>query len=57
VLAISRAVSEDFGLLVTFIGIGIIVTLIVVYIAIQIHGEYQENEEYRMERQRRFGPS
>jgi hypothetical protein len=56
VLAFSRAVVETFGLLVTFIGIGIVVTLIVVYIAVQIRGEHQANEEYRMERQRRFGP-
>jgi ABC-type transporter Mla subunit MlaD len=57
VLAFSKAFTETFGLLVTFVGIGIVVTLIVVYIAVQLHGEHQENEEYRMERQRRFGPS
>jgi hypothetical protein len=56
VLAFSRPFVDSFGLLVTFIGIGIVVTLIVVYIAIQIRGEHQQNEEYRMERQRRFGP-
>ena len=54
-LAFSRALVETFGLLVTFIGIGVVVNVIVVYIAIQIRGEHRANEEYRMERQRRFG--
>ncbi len=54
-LAVSKAFSETFGLLVTFGGIGVIVNVILVYIAIQIRGEHQANEEYRAERQRRFG--
>ena len=54
-LAFSRALVETFGLLVTFIGIGVVVNVIVVYIAIQIRGEHLQNEEYRAERQRRFG--
>jgi len=55
VLAFGRAVVETFGLLVTFGGIGVVVNVIVVYIAIQVRGERQQNEEYRAERQRRFG--
>ena len=55
VLAFSRAVVETFGLLVTFGGIGVVVNVILVYIAIQVRGEHQQNEEYRAERQRRFG--
>jgi len=54
-LAVSKAFSETFGLLVTFGGIGVIVNVILVYIAIQVRGEHQANEEYRAERQRRFG--
>ena len=54
-LAFSRALVETFGLLVTFLGIGVVVNVIVVYIAIQIRGEHQQNEQYRAERQRRFG--
>jgi len=54
VLALS-AFSSTFGLLVTFGGIGVIVNVILVYIAIQVRGEHQRNEEYRAERQRRFG--
>ena len=54
-LAFSRALVETFGLLVTFLGIGVVVNVIIVYIAIQVRGEHQENEEYRAERQRRFG--
>jgi hypothetical protein len=55
VLAFSRALVETFGLLVTFIGIGVVVNVIIVYIAIQVRGEHLQNEEYRAERQRRFG--
>ena len=47
VLAISKAFSKDIGLIVTFVGIGVIVNMIVVYIAIQIRGERQQNQEYR----------
>jgi hypothetical protein len=56
VLAFGKAFVDSFGLLVTFVGIGIVVNVIVVYIFVQIRGEHQENEQYRMERQRRFGP-
>ena len=55
VLAASEAFAKTFGLAVTFGGIGIVVNLIIVYIAIQVRGEHQANEEYRAERQRRFG--
>ena len=54
-LAVSRAVSETFGLIATFGGIGVVVNVIVVYIVIQVRGEHQQNEEYRAERQRSFG--
>ena len=47
VLAISKALSMDIGLLATFGGIGVVVNVIVVYIAIQIRGERQQNQEYR----------
>ena len=47
VLAISRALSTDIGLIATFGGIGIVVNVIVVYIAIQVRGERQQNQEYR----------
>ncbi len=41
----TEAVSKDVGLIVTFIGIGVIVNIIVVYIAIQIRGERLKNQE------------
>jgi hypothetical protein len=41
------AVTKDIGLLATFLGIGVIVNVIVVYIAIQIHGERQQNRMRR----------
>lgn len=47
VLAISKALSMDIGLIATFGGIGVVVNVIVVYIAIQIRGERQQNHEYR----------
>jgi hypothetical protein len=45
-LASSAAFSKTFGLIVTFGGIGVIVNVIVVYIAIQIRGERRQNQEY-----------
>jgi hypothetical protein len=44
-LAASAAFSKDVGLIVTFIGIGVVVNVIVVYIAIQIRGEREQNRE------------
>jgi hypothetical protein len=46
-LATSEAVSKDVGLLATFVGIGLIVNVIVIFIAIQIRGERQQNKQYR----------
>ena len=46
-LATSEAVVKDIGLIATFGGIGVIVNLIVVFIAIQVRGERQQNQEYR----------
>jgi hypothetical protein len=48
ILATSRAVAEDVGLIGTFVVLmGGLVTVIAVYIAIQIRGERQQNREYR----------
>ena len=44
-LLTSTAVSKDVGLIATFIGIGVIVNIIVVYIAVQVRGERMQNEE------------
>ena len=46
-LAMSKALSMDIGLIATFGGIGVVVNVIIVYIAIQIRGERQQNKEYR----------
>ena len=46
----SAAVSKDIGLLVTFIGIGIIVNIIVVYIAVQVRGERHQNQNQHQSR-------
>ncbi len=45
-LAASQAFSKTFGLIVTFGGIGVVVNVIIVYIAIQIRGERRQNQEY-----------
>jgi ABC-type transporter Mla subunit MlaD len=47
VLAMSKATSTDIGLIATFGGIGLIVNIIIVYIAVQIRGERRQNHEYR----------
>ena len=44
-LAADQATSKTIGLLVTFIGIGIIVNVILIYIAFQIGGERRQNRE------------
>jgi ABC-type uncharacterized transport system permease subunit len=55
-LAVSKAFSETFGLVATFvIIIGGLVNVLLMYIAAQVRGEHQQNEDYRAERQRRFG--
>jgi hypothetical protein len=48
-LLASAAVSKDVGLIVTFIGIGVIVNVIVVFIAVQIRGERQQNQSHLIE--------
>lgn len=44
---INRALYTDIGLIATFGGIGVIVNIVIVYIAVQIRGERQQNKEYR----------
>jgi hypothetical protein len=46
-LAASKAFSMDVGLIATFGGIGVIVNLILVVIAVQVRGERRQNREYR----------
>jgi hypothetical protein len=45
-LATSQAVSKDIGLGATFLGIGLLVNIILVFVAIQIRGERRANQEY-----------
>ena len=46
---LASATSTDIGLIVTFIGIGVLVNIFVVLIAIQIRGERQQNQAYLTE--------
>lgn len=47
VIAASPAFTYTFGLLVTFLGIGVIANVLIVYAVIQVLGERQQNEEHR----------
>lgn len=51
-LAASPAFSKDVGLIVTFIGIGIVVNVILLFVAVQIRGERQQNQEHLSSRRR-----
>jgi len=46
----SEAFSKTAGLVITFGGLGLLVNILVVYIAVQVRGEHQQNEEYRSAR-------
>jgi hypothetical protein len=46
-LAASPAFTFTFGLLVTFLGIGVIANVLIVYAVIQVLGERQQNQEQR----------
>ena len=50
ILATSQAVSKDIGLIAVFGGIGLLVNIILVYVAIQIRGERQQNQQYMASR-------
>jgi hypothetical protein len=43
-LATSYAFTKTFGLIVVFGGIGVLVNVIVIFIAVQIRGERQQNQ-------------
>jgi hypothetical protein len=54
-LAASPAFSKDVGLIVTFVGIGVIVNVLLVYLAVQIRGERAQNKDYVANRRRTPG--
>ncbi|MBV9167861.1 MAG: hypothetical protein JO321_15555 [Solirubrobacterales bacterium] len=43
----SNAFSQTFALVVTFLGIGVIVNVLIVYIVAQVLGEHRQNRERR----------
>jgi hypothetical protein len=45
-LLASAAITKDIGLIATFGGIGVVVNIIIVYIAVQVRGERRQNQEY-----------
>ncbi len=48
-LATSVAFTKTFGLIVVFGGIGVIVNAILIFIAIQVRGERQQNQAHLSE--------
>ena len=49
-LAASEATTKTIGLTATFIGIGIVVNVILIYVAFQIVGERRQNKQYAASR-------
>jgi hypothetical protein len=45
-VATSEAFVKTLGLIITFGGIGVLVNVILIYIAVQVHGERRQNKEY-----------
>ena len=43
----SEAFSQTFALLITFVGIGVIVNVLIIYIVAQVIGEHKQNRERR----------
>jgi len=56
ILAASEAFTKTFGLAATFLGIQVVVTIIIIYIAVQIRGERAQNREYMASRKAPPGP-
>ena len=46
----SHALGQTLALLATFVGIGIIVNMLIIYVVGQVIGEHRENRERRMRR-------
>jgi len=44
---LSQAFTQTFALLVTFVGIGVIVNVLIIYIVAQVIGEHRQNRERR----------
>jgi hypothetical protein len=42
-----QAFAQTFALLVTFLGIGVIVNVLIVYVVAQVWGEHQRNQQRR----------
>jgi len=50
VLATSEAFVKTVGLIATFGGIGVVVNVIIIFIAVQVRGERRQNQEYMASR-------
>ncbi len=46
---ISESFSQTFALVVTFLGIGVVVNLLIVYIVAQVLGEHRQNQQRRQQ--------
>jgi hypothetical protein len=55
ILLASAALTKTIGLIITFGGIGLVVNALIVYIVVQVLGEFVENR--KLGRERDLGPS
>jgi hypothetical protein len=46
VVAASQALGQTLALLATFLGIGVIVNLLILYVIAQVFAEHKQNQEY-----------
>jgi uncharacterized membrane protein len=49
-MILASSTADTIGLLVTFLGIGVIVNVIIVYIVGLVLGEKRQNDEYKAKR-------
>ena len=47
VFGFSESFSQTFALLITFLGIGVLVNVLIIYIVAQVLGEHRENQQRR----------
>ena len=49
ILATSYAFTKTFGLIIVFLGIGVFVNALIAFIALQVHGEREQNRRDRQQ--------
>jgi hypothetical protein len=49
-LMLAASLGQTLALLATFVGIGILVNVLIVYVIVQVFGERKQNQDARQER-------